>query len=129
MNAVDVDTLATCPFEVDDQVMQHRWTNLTFLHWSYDVDAVQALLPRGLVVEPFDGRAWVGLVPFEMTVTLPERGPVPWVSRFPETNVRTYVRATDGTTGIWFLSLDASRLGAVVVARTTYRLPYFWSDM
>jgi uncharacterized protein YqjF (DUF2071 family) len=68
-------------------------------------------------------------VPFEMTVTLPERGPVPWASRFPETNVRTYVRAADGTTGIWFLSLDASRLGAVVVARTTYRLPYFWSEM
>ena len=31
--------------------------------------------------------------------------------------------------GIWFFSLDAARLGAVVVARKTYHLPYFWSDM
>jgi uncharacterized protein len=43
--------------------------------------------------------------------------------------VRTYVRDREGRTGIWFLSLDAARLGAVAVARTTYRLPYFWSAM
>ena len=29
--------------------------------------------------------------------------------------------------GIWFFSLDAARLGAVVTARATYRIPYFWS--
>lgn len=109
--------------------MEHRWLNLTFLHWSYPVDSVQALLPPGLQVESFDGRAWVGLVPFEMEVTLPRRGNVPWLSRFPETNVRTYMRAADGSTGVWFLSLDAARLAAVVTARTTYRLPYFWSAM
>ena len=54
---------------------------------------------------------------------------MPWLSNFPETNVRTYVRAPDGTTGVWFLSLDAARASAVVTARTTYRLPYFWSKM
>jgi uncharacterized protein YqjF (DUF2071 family) len=118
-----------CPFEIARPVMDHRWLDLTFLHWRYPVEVVQAVLPPGLVVESFDGDAWVGLVPFEMQVTLPGRGPLPWISRFPETNVRTYVRAGDGTTGVWFLSLDATRLPAVVTARTTYRLPYFWSDM
>jgi uncharacterized protein YqjF (DUF2071 family) len=54
---------------------------------------------------------------------------VPWLSRFPETNVRTYATSADGTEGVWFFSLDAARLGAVLVARTTYRLPYFWSRM
>jgi uncharacterized protein YqjF (DUF2071 family) len=53
----------------------------------------------------------------------------PWISRFAETNVRTYVRSADGASGIWFFSLDAARLGAVVVARLSYRLPYFWSRM
>ena len=43
--------------------------------------------------------------------------------------MRTYVTGPDGSTGVWFLSLDASRLGAVVVARTTYHLPYYWSRM
>lgn len=109
--------------------MFHRWDNITFLHWRYDVAEVQRLLPPGLEVEPFDGSAWVGLVPFEMQVRPPGVRPIPWVSNFPETNVRTYVRAPDGSTGVWFLSLDAARLGAVVVARTSYRLPYFWSQM
>jgi uncharacterized protein len=118
-----------CPVELPRVRMVHRWDQLTFLHWSYDPAAVQAVLPEGLTVETFDGRAWVGLVPFAMQVTLPDRGPVPWLSRFPETNVRTYVVAADGTAGIWFLSLDAARLAAVVTARSGYRLPYFWSSM
>src|SRR5262249_8043276 len=54
---------------------------------------------------------------------------VPWVSDFCETNVRTYVRDREGRSGIWFFSLDAARLGAVLTARATYRLPYFWSRM
>jgi hypothetical protein len=109
--------------------MRMRWSSLTFLHWPYAVDVVQALLPDGLTVEPCDGRAWVGLIPFEMTVA-PATGPeVPWLSRFPETNVRTYVRAADGSTGIWFFSLDAARLAAVVAARSSWGLPYFWSAM
>lgn len=109
--------------------MVHAWETLTFLHWRTDPDAVARLLPDGLVVETFGGEAWVGLVPFHLQVAL-GRGPtIPWVCRFAETNVRTYVRAADGSTGIWFCSLDAERLGAVIVARASYRLPYFWSDM
>ncbi|HNI35607.1 MAG TPA: DUF2071 domain-containing protein [Microthrixaceae bacterium] len=119
----------TCPFEVAQPVMLHEWRNLTFLHWRYSPSEVQRLLPSGLEVETFDGSAWVGLVPFEMVVTPPTGHEVPWLSRFPETNVRTYVRAADGSTGVWFLSLDAARLAAVVTARATYHLPYYWSRM
>jgi uncharacterized protein YqjF (DUF2071 family) len=54
---------------------------------------------------------------------------VPWASHFCETNVRTYVRDHEGRSGIWFFSLDAARLGAVLTARATFRLPYFWSRM
>ena len=111
-------------------VMQHHWRWLTFLHWRYPVEEVQARLPEGLTVETFDGSAWVGLVPFLMDGVRPPRLPaLPWLSRFPETNVRTYARAPDGTTGIWFLSLDADRLPAVLAARASYGLPYFWSSM
>lgn len=106
-----------------------RWADLTFLHWRYRPEDVQRLLPRGLEVETFDGAAWVGLVPFVMTVRA-ARGPaVPWASFFPETNVRTYVRGPDGRTGIWFFSLDAARLPAVLTARAWYGLPYMWSVM
>jgi uncharacterized protein YqjF (DUF2071 family) len=118
-----------CPYRINAPVMGQRWHRLTFLHWQFEPAVVQRLLPRGLTVEPRDGAAWVGLVPFMMQVTMPGVGIVPWASRFCETNVRTYVTDGAGRSGIWFFSLDAARLGAVVVARTTYRLPYFWSAM
>jgi uncharacterized protein YqjF (DUF2071 family) len=120
---------ASCPFAVDRPVMRQRWERLTFLHWPFEPDAVQRLLPGGLQADLCEGAAWVGLVPFFMHVATPGRREIPWVSRFCETNVRTYVRDREGRTGIWFFSLDAARLGAVAVARTTYRLPYFWSAM
>lgn len=118
-----------CPFTIDRPVMRQRWQRLTFLHWPFEPAAVQRLLPDGLRADLFDGAAWVGLVPFFMRVATPGGRESPWVSRFCETNIRTYVRDRAGRAGIWFLSLDAARLGAVVVARTTYRLPYFWSAM
>ena len=121
--------LSACPFEVDRAGMLQRWQRLTFLHWSFEPAVVQRLLPPGLEVEEYDGRAWVGLVPFVMHVATGGDRSLPWASDFCETNVRTYVRDRDGRSGIWFFSLDAARLGAVVVARTTYRLPYFWSAM
>jgi uncharacterized protein len=128
-----VDTTGTgraaCPFTIDRPVMRQRWERLTFLHWPFEPAVVQALLPPGLHADTWDGAAWVGLVPFFMRVATPGGHRVPWVSNFCETNVRSYVRDDAGRTGIWFLSLDAARLGAVVTARVTYRLPYFWSSM
>ena len=118
-----------CDAPVARAAMVHWWDDLTFLHWRYEPAAVQRLLPTGLTVEVMDGSAWVGLVPFFLRVGLPGVPSVPWLSRFPETNVRTYVRSRDGARGIWFFSLDAARLGAVVAARATYRIPYFWSKM
>jgi uncharacterized protein YqjF (DUF2071 family) len=111
-------------------VMIQSWCDLTFLHWRYPAERVQALLPPGLTVETHDGAAWIGLVPFRMDGVRPPGAPaLPWLSRFPETNVRTYVRGPDGRSGIWFFSLDAARLPAVCAGRVGYGLPYCWSDM
>src|SRR5207237_10436483 len=54
---------------------------------------------------------------------------LPWLSRTPETNVRTYAIGPGGESGIWFLSLDIARLLAFAVARSVYRLPYMWSSL
>jgi uncharacterized protein YqjF (DUF2071 family) len=121
---------APAPPRVARPVMHQHWRRLTFLHWRYPAGVVQPLLPAGLTVETFDGTAWVGLVPFLMdAVRAPGMPALPWLSRFPETNLRTYVRDGRGRTGIWFFSLDAARLPAVLAARASYRLPYFWSAM
>jgi uncharacterized protein YqjF (DUF2071 family) len=110
--------------------MYQTWSWLSFLHWSYPVEVVARLLPPGLAVHELDGRAWVGLTPFVLGDLRTPLAPVPpWFARFPETNVRTYVVGPDGREGLWFLSLDAARLEPVVVARSTYALPYKWAAM
>ncbi|MEW6471486.1 MAG: DUF2071 domain-containing protein [Actinomycetota bacterium] len=107
-----------------------RWQSLSFLHWRYRPDDVQRLLPDGLVVDTFDGDAWVGLTPFLLVdmrpLCLP---PVPWLSTFPETNLRTYVRDENGIDGLWFLSLDVASAATVFGGRSAFWVPYHWATM
>jgi hypothetical protein len=110
--------------------MFQRWRWLTFLHWRYDPAVIRSLLPPQVTLDTFGGAAWIGLTPFLLTGLRPPGAPaLPWLSRFPETNVRTYVRGPDGVGGVWFFTLEADRLAAVIGARATYRLPYRWADM
>jgi uncharacterized protein YqjF (DUF2071 family) len=87
------------------------------------------LVPRWLNIQEFGGTSWVGLVPFDMShVTLRGVPAAPFLSRFPEMNLRLYVQYED-TPGIWFVSLDAGRRLPVYVARWAVHLPYFFSRM
>lgn len=116
--------------EIRTAMMIQQWRQLTFLHWRYPEDVVRRLLPAGLTPHTIDGEVWVGLIPFLMCEVRPPWLPeLPWLSRFPETNLRTYVKGPDGGTGIWFFSLDAARLPAVAVARAGLNLPYRWARM
>jgi hypothetical protein len=118
-----------CPEPVERAVMTNRWRWLAYLHWPYDPAAVQGLVPDGLRVDTHEGSAWVGLIPFRMEVGLPGLPAVPYLGTFLETNVRTYVVGPDGKPGVWFLSLDASRLPAVLAARGWFGLAYRWAWM
>ena len=109
-------------------VMRQRWTDLAYFHWRYPVDVVQEHLPDGVVVDTFDGDAWVGLIPFVMRdVRLGPTPPVPFLGTFVEINVRTYVVDRRGRRAVWFFSLDVPRSLIVGVARTVFSLPYCWS--
>lgn len=82
------------------------------------------VLPPGLEPDEFDGSAWIGVTPFEVhSFRLRNMPPMPFLSTFPEINVRTYV-TSDAKPGIWFMSLDTSNRLAVPAARQAYRLPY-----
>ena len=110
--------------------MFQNWESLTFVHWRANPVEFQRHLPPGLQLDTFDGEAWVSLTPFQLTGLRPPFVPaVPYVSRFLEMNLRTYVRGPDGEPGVWFLSLEASRMAAVIGARLGYRLPYHWARM
>jgi uncharacterized protein YqjF (DUF2071 family) len=123
-----------CPTPIGRAWLRNRWDDLAFVHWPYDPDEVQALLPNGLRVDTFDDgvgpRAWVSLVPFRMRRAGPTfLPPLPCISTFAETNVRTYVVDSAGNRAVWFLSLDAARLPVVAFARWTIGFPYVWSSM
>ncbi len=117
------------PQTIPRPVMLHRWEDVAFLHWPFDPKRIQLLLPKDLEVDTFGGTGWVGIIAFRLTIAAPGPLPIPWVSACPEINVRTYVRGPDGRVGIWFFSLDAARLAAVVSARGRYGLPYMLASM
>jgi uncharacterized protein YqjF (DUF2071 family) len=107
-----------------------RWSDLLFVHWRLPADVVAAGVPRQLSVDTWEGDAWVGLVLFQMSGVRPWWAcPVPWLSSFPETNLRTYVRFRGGDPGVWFFSLEAGNPIAVWIARRWWSLNYFWAQM
>jgi uncharacterized protein len=110
-------------------VMAQTWNDLLFAHWPIPFEVLRPLVPRPLTLDTFDGSAWLGITPFEVS-GLRARGlpPPPRISRFPELNVRTYATFA-GKPGIVFFSLDAGSTAAVAGARRSYRLPYFRAEM
>jgi uncharacterized protein YqjF (DUF2071 family) len=111
-------------------VMRQDWSLLLFLHWDVPAEQLRPLLPPGLELDLYRGRAFVGLVPFTMSGVRPVGvPPVPPLSRFHETNVRTYVHVAGRNPGVWFFSLDAANPLAVVLARAWYHLPYHHARM
>ena len=110
--------------------MFQHWLHLLFVHWSFAPESIQMTLPKGLQVDTFNGRAWVGIVPFFMRGVRPAGFPsIPGISNFLELNLRTYVRDIWGRPGIWFYSLDANQALAVFIARASFALPYQFADM
>jgi uncharacterized protein YqjF (DUF2071 family) len=109
--------------------MTQTWHDLLFAHWPLPMAAMRPLVPEQLELDTFNRQSWVGVVPFHMSGVRARGTPaLPGLSRFPELNVRTYVRY-DGKPGVYFFSLDAANLPAVWAARHFFHLPYFYAAM
>ena len=110
-------------------LMTQTWLDLLFAHWPVDPNGLRQKVPAHFELDLFEGRAWVGVVPFSMTNVAPRGVPsLPGVSAFPELNVRTYVRVADRP-GVFFFSLDAGSRVAVQTARLLLHLPYYVATM
>lgn len=117
------------PMPREPWIMTQSWHDLAFLHWPVDRQQLIDALPAGLELDVFEGQAWLGVVPFHMTNVAPRGLPaLPFVSAFPELNVRTYV-VMDGRPGVYFFSLDAGNPIAVGFARSLFHLPYYSASM
>ncbi|MBX7058147.1 MAG: DUF2071 domain-containing protein [Leptospirales bacterium] len=111
-------------------IMRQNWHDLLFAHWPVPVKQLRALIPEPLEIDQdTEGRAWIAVVPFWMSgIRLRATPPLPGLSRFPEINVRSYVRH-GGKPGVWFFSLDAHNRLAVAAARQWFYLNYFNSHI
>jgi len=87
--------------------MAQSWHDLLFAHWPIDAALLRPHIPAALQIDAFAGQAWIAVVPFRMSgVRLRWTPALPWLSAFPELNVRTYVRA-EGKPGVFFLKIQA----------------------
>jgi uncharacterized protein YqjF (DUF2071 family) len=101
------------------RILPQYWRDVSFVHWAVEPASVAHHFPAGTHPDTFEGRTYVGLVPFRMVM----------LGAFLETNIRLYSVDSTGRRGVVFLSLDASRLAFVAAARSTFGLPYRWARM
>ncbi|MFN0053318.1 MAG: YqjF family protein [Planctomycetales bacterium] len=128
--ALPIDRLSPTCRPRAQAIGYHTWSNLLFVHWRFPAALVQGLLPPDLSLDTWEGEAWIGLVPFYMAHVRPWWSPpIPGISYFQETNVRTYVHYRGRDPGVWFFSLEAANSLAVRVARWLWSLPYHRAQM
>jgi uncharacterized protein YqjF (DUF2071 family) len=106
-------------------VMTQTWTDLLFAHWPVPAERIRDYIPAMLEIDTYENSAWVTIVPFAVSkVRLRLLPPLPFLSRFPQMNLRTYV-LYDNQPGVYFFSLDAANPLAAGVARTFLHLPFY----
>jgi uncharacterized protein YqjF (DUF2071 family) len=127
-DCLDLDRVAPTRRPAGTASGSQTWRELLFVHWSFAPEVVRAVVPPGLALDLWGGRAWIGVVPFRMEATRAAWMPRRLGLEFLETNVRTYVHH-DGAPGVYFLSLEAASWLAVQVARRGWGLPYFHATM
>jgi uncharacterized protein YqjF (DUF2071 family) len=107
--------------------LRQNWINLTFLHWEVNPERLIPHIPEDLELDTFNGKAYIGTIPFTMEKVRPYFLPyLPFITTFPEFNVRTYVKK-NGKPGVLFLSLDAQSHITCTYAPKAYGLPYKYS--
>src|SRR4029453_18901262 len=83
-------------------IMAQTWERLAFAHLPVPEERLRPLVPSGLTLQTFEGRAWLGITPFMLRGlrlrSLPSLG---GLAPFPELNVRTYV-TLDDRPGVFF---------------------------
>ena len=108
-------------------LLLQNWENLIFMHWAVNKNILNQYIPKGLKLDLYNGQAYVGVIPFMMKNVRPRWGfSIPFISDFPEFNLRTYVRSGK-VKGVFFLTLDAQSIITRMFASNFYYLPYKYS--
>jgi uncharacterized protein YqjF (DUF2071 family) len=127
---LSIDRLSPSRRPARRALMHQSWRSLLFLHWTLPPEQLRPLLPTGLELDLFKGRAYLGVVLFTMKGVRAAGLPaIPGLRAFHETNLRTYVHVAGRDPGVWFFSLEAAHSLAVLTARALFGLPYHRARM
>lgn len=109
--------------------LRQNWKKLTFLHWQVEAQLLRKHLPQGLELDLFEGKAYVGFIPFVMEKVRPNYlPPIAGVSTFGEVNIRIYV-TKNGIPGVFFLTLEAQSRVTCFYANRRYGLTYRYAKV
>ncbi len=110
-------------------LIYQEWRSLLFASWPVAPEAMRAKVPEPLAIDTFDGKAWLTAVPMYMAdLHVRDLPSVPGIDRFPEVNLRTYVRSGD-VRGVYFFSIDCSDAVADFFASRFLAMPYLRARM
>lgn len=116
------------PLPKEPWAAMQDWEHLLFMHWPVYKAFIEPHIPADLELDTFDGDAWISIIPFKVNkMKVRKLPPIPFLYPFLEVNVRTYVKK-DGIPGVYFFSMDASKLLAVLGGKIG-TLPYFHANM
>src|SRR3989442_192068 len=105
-----------------------EWRHLVMLSYEVDLDVLAPLVPAGLALDLWHGRALVSVVGFRFLDARVLGAAIPRHRDFDEVNLRFYVRRDmpGGETrhGVVFVRELVSRLAVALLARLAYNEPY-----
>jgi uncharacterized protein YqjF (DUF2071 family) len=103
------------------------WRNLVMLNFEIDPEILRPLVPKGVELDPWQGKHFVSLVGFQFLHTRVLGIPIPFHRNFSEVNLRFYVRhrLEDGwRRGVAFVKEVVPRWAIAAVARWFYNENY-----
>ena len=105
-----------------------RWEDLVLVNYSCPVELLEPLVPRGTVLDLWEGKAIVSLVGFLFRDTRVAGARIPLHETFEEVNLRFYVRRTTASgelrRAVVFVRELVPRAAIAAVARWLYNEPY-----
>lgn len=108
--------------------MKAAWRRLINMTFAVSPEVLEPLVPAGVSLDCIDGKAFVGLVPFSFEQVMLKNIRIPFHNRFPEINLRFYVKHRLGR-GVVFIRECAPKRSVVWLARKIYNEPYLKMKM
>jgi uncharacterized protein YqjF (DUF2071 family) len=110
-----------------------EWRDIVMVTWAAGPAVLQPYVAPGTELDLWDGQPLLSLVAFDFRDTRVLGHRIPFHVRFPEVNLRFYVRRRmpDGTwrRGVTFVQEMVPRVAIALVARTLYEEPYIARPM